>query len=72
MTHCGLDSSVVDWIIDNPMTMRLFDELDIDYSCGGKSLAYACRQRGLDPPTVLEKLKLLATVEGGESQATSN
>jgi len=44
MTDCTLDSSVVDWIIENPETMRLFEELGIDCSCGGTSLEYAGRQ----------------------------
>lgn len=56
MTDCDLDTSVPDWIIEHPATTAVFRELGIDDSCGGKSLAYACRQRGLDPQTVLARL----------------
>jgi regulator of cell morphogenesis and NO signaling len=56
MTSCDLDTSVPDWIIEHPQTLAMFQELGIDYSCGGKSLGYACRERGLDAEAVLAKL----------------
>jgi len=56
MTSCDLDTSVPDWVIDHPETLAVFRELGIDCSCGGKSLAYACRERGLDAEVVLSKL----------------
>jgi regulator of cell morphogenesis and NO signaling len=56
MTSCDLDTSVPDWIIEHPRTLAMFQELGIDYSCGGKSLGYACRERGLDAEAVLAKL----------------
>jgi uncharacterized protein DUF542 len=56
MTSCDLDTSVPDWVIEHPETLAVFQELGIDYSCGGKSLAYACRERGLDAETALAKL----------------
>lgn len=59
MTDCNIESSVVDWTIDYPVTMSLFDRLGIDCSCGGKSLEYACSVRGLDPQWVLRKLERL-------------
>lgn len=57
MTSCDLDTSVPDWIIDYPETMAVFEELGIDYSCGGKSLAYTCKERGLNMETVLARLR---------------
>ena len=64
MIECDLDTSVPEWIIEHPETLAVFQELGIDYCCGGKSLAYACRDRGLDPKTVLSKLRrLVAPVE---------
>lgn len=63
MTDCDLESSPVDWIIDHPSTLALFEELGIDYSCAGKSLAYNCRQRGLDPQVVLTRLLELIRTE---------
>ena len=56
MSECDLDTSVPDWVIDNPETLSVFQELGIDTCCGGKSLGFACRQRGLDAEVVLAKL----------------
>ena len=54
--NCDLDTSVPDWIIDHPKSAAAFAELQIDTSCGGKSLKYLCQQNDLDPGTVLERL----------------
>jgi regulator of cell morphogenesis and NO signaling len=56
MSECDLDTSVPDWVIAHPVTLAVFQELGIDYCCDGKSLAYACRQQGLDPQAVLTKM----------------
>jgi iron-sulfur cluster repair protein YtfE (RIC family) len=56
MRECDLDTSVSDWVIEHPETLTIFQQLGIDYTCGGKSLAYACRQQGLDEQAVLAKL----------------
>jgi regulator of cell morphogenesis and NO signaling len=56
MTDCDLDTSVPDWIIEHPETLAVFQSLGIDCSCGGKSLAYACRGRGLAADKVLIQL----------------
>lgn len=56
MTPCDLDTSVPDWIIEHPETLAIFAELGIEYGCGGKSLAYACRERGLDAGAVQSML----------------
>jgi regulator of cell morphogenesis and NO signaling len=56
MTECSLETSVPDWIIDHPQTLAVFQELGIDYSCGGKSLGFACREQGLQEQNVLSKL----------------
>jgi iron-sulfur cluster repair protein YtfE (RIC family) len=56
MTDCDLDTAVPDWVIDHPETLHLFQQLGIDTSCSGKSLRYACHQRGLDGTAVLTKL----------------
>ena len=54
--NCDLDSSVPDWVIDHPESAAVFDELRIDTCCAGKSLEYLCRQRGVDPEIVLQRL----------------
>jgi regulator of cell morphogenesis and NO signaling len=56
LSDCDLDTSVADWVIEHPATLAVFQEVGIDYCCGGKSLAYACRQQGLDEQAVLRKL----------------
>jgi iron-sulfur cluster repair protein YtfE (RIC family) len=53
MNECDLDTSVPDWVIDHPETLAVLQELGIDTCCGGKSLGFACRQRGLDGEAVL-------------------
>ena len=57
MTDCDLETSVPDWIIEHPETLAVFQALGIDYSCGGKSLEYACREQRLDAKSVLDKLQ---------------
>ena len=56
MTSCDLDTPVPEWVIDHPETLAVFQALGIDYCCGGKSLGYACRERGLDAEAGLERL----------------
>jgi regulator of cell morphogenesis and NO signaling len=55
MENVELDSSVPDWLIEHPRLLPLFQELGIDYTCGGKSLEAACRERGLRPDDVLRR-----------------
>ena len=63
-----LDSSPVDWVIDQPSAAAIFDRLGIDYSCPGKSLAYHCERLRLDPADVLRRLRDAARrVEGRET-----
>jgi regulator of cell morphogenesis and NO signaling len=56
MEDCDLETSVPDWVIEHPETLAVFQSLGIDYSCGGKSLRYACQERGLHPDSVLSQL----------------
>ena len=57
MSELDLDSSVVDWCIEHPETLPVFERWGIEYCCGGKSLAYACQQRELDPKAILIQLE---------------
>ena len=52
-----LDSSIVDWVIEHPESTPVLERYGIDYSCAGKSLEYACRQRGIDPQFVLDEIR---------------
>ena len=64
MTSCDLAASVPDWVIDHPETLIVFQELGIDYCCGGKSLEYACREQGFDAAVVM--VKLIRCVDEGQ------
>jgi regulator of cell morphogenesis and NO signaling len=55
--HLDLETSIVDWVIDAPASVPIFQQFGIDYSCAGKSLEYACRQAGADPREVLVRLR---------------
>tara|TARA_R110002095_G_scaffold25573_1_gene26173 strand:- start:2801 stop:3007 length:207 start_codon:yes stop_codon:yes gene_type:complete len=57
MINLGLESSVVEWIIEYPEVQCVLDSLGVDQSCQGKSLEYVCRQIGLDPHFVLKQLQ---------------
>ena len=65
MLEGDLETSVTDWAIDHPGALDVFQELGIDYSCGGKSLESACRERDLDVRWVLARL--LRRIEASRS-----
>lgn len=69
MTECTLETSVPEWIIDHPKTLTVFQEFGIDYSCGGKSLEFECREQGLNEQSVLSKLHEI--IDGGSQEAQS-
>jgi iron-sulfur cluster repair protein YtfE (RIC family) len=51
------DASVSDWGIDCPGALQCFEQLGIEYACGGKSLRQACLDRNLDLSAVLARLR---------------
>jgi iron-sulfur cluster repair protein YtfE (RIC family) len=69
MTDCDLETSVPDWIIEHPETFVVFQELGIDYSCGGKSLEYACQKQRLDARAVLDQLHRSIDAARSETQS---
>lgn len=67
MLECHLETSVTDWVIEHPVTLPLFQSLQIDHHCGGKSLEFACRERNLDPQAVMSKIQeLLEKTHGAD------
>ena len=47
-----------DIVLEYPATMRIFEELNVDYCCGGhRSLADACAHAGSPLPAVLARLE---------------
>jgi regulator of cell morphogenesis and NO signaling len=58
--------TVGELVAERPARSRIFEELGIDYCCGGKlSLAEACARKGLDPDEVSRRL---AATEVAESE----
>jgi regulator of cell morphogenesis and NO signaling len=65
MTETLTEKTVGQLVTEQPARSRVFEELGIDYCCGGKKpLAEACRRKDLDPEEVAEKLRK-ADEEGG-------
>ncbi len=53
-----LQTTVGELVKERPGRSRVFEQLQIDYCCGGgESLAAACSKRGLDAPTVLQLIQ---------------
>jgi len=53
-----LQTTVGELVKERPARSRVFEQLQIDYCCGGgESLAAACSKRGLDAPTVLQQIQ---------------
>jgi regulator of cell morphogenesis and NO signaling len=66
MIEHNLDSSVGQWVAQYPGTSRVFEDLQIDYCCGGgRPLAEACRVQQLDPQQVMERLE--EAIRGGDA-----
>lgn len=57
MTTLDTSITVGQLVADRPSRSRVFQQLGIDFCCGGKKpLEEACRAKGLDPNTVLQTL----------------
>jgi regulator of cell morphogenesis and NO signaling len=64
MTTFQLDHTVGAIVRDHPALSRLFEQAKVDYCCGGqKTLAEACRLRGIDPQGFLAQLEDYAIAE---------
>jgi regulator of cell morphogenesis and NO signaling len=63
MPALTIEDPVVNWAIDHPESIAVFEKHGIDYCCGGKSLAYVCDQRALDPQMVLRGIKEAMSVK---------
>jgi len=65
MTAIEPSSTLADLVVARPARARLFEQLQLDYCCGGaRTLADACTQRGLDPQTVATLIAALDTEPG--------
>lgn len=59
MVSIDLDGCVPDLVVDYPSLLAVFQRLGIEYTCGGKSLRTACRERGLDPSAVVRECETI-------------
>ncbi len=60
MKTINVDTTVGEIVRAVPARSRIFENLGIDYCCGGKKpLAEVCRSKGLDPATVVAMLAAL-------------
>ncbi|MBD2081560.1 iron-sulfur cluster repair di-iron protein [Leptolyngbya sp. FACHB-17] len=64
MTTFEINNTVGAIVRDYPALSRQFEQVNIDYCCGGKrTLEEACRQRGIDPEAFLTQLENNAAKE---------
>jgi regulator of cell morphogenesis and NO signaling len=70
MNTITIETTVGEIVRAVPARSRLFENLGIDYCCGGKKpLAEVCQAKGLDPVTVVA---MLAAEEGAPEGAVTN
>lgn len=70
MNNVTVETTVGEIVRAVPARSRIFENLGIDYCCGGKKpLAEACRAKGLDPATVAA---LLAALDGVPDRAPAH
>ena len=59
MNALNLETTVGQLVAEQPARSRIFEDLGIDYCCGGRRpLGKACEAKGLDPAAVLIKLEM--------------
>jgi regulator of cell morphogenesis and NO signaling len=64
-----LSRTVAELVVERPSRARAFEQLGIDYCCGGKrSLADACSDRAIDPAAALAALDTAAPADAGEDR----
>jgi regulator of cell morphogenesis and NO signaling len=60
-------------VAELPQLARVFEDLEIDYCCGGKRLlAEVCRERGIDPESLVETLTDIAAKSPQADASTWN
>ncbi len=70
MKNITSETTVGEIVRAMPNRARIFENLGIDYCCGGKKpLDEVCRRKGLDPATVIAMLRAL---EGTSASSTAN
>jgi regulator of cell morphogenesis and NO signaling len=63
-THWNTQIYVGEFVTDNALCAENFEDLSIDFCCGGdNTLEKVCKEKGLEPEGVLSQLKLLENSE---------
>jgi regulator of cell morphogenesis and NO signaling len=66
-TAIDLNATVGELVARQPALSRVFEEVGVDYCCGGKKpLAEACRQKGLNPVELAARLEAAAARLGDQ------
>ncbi len=66
MSELSEKNTINEWVEDEISRTNIFQELEIDFCCGGhQTLQDACQEKGLDPKDVVQRLK----ETGGEELA---
>src|SRR5690606_38810937 len=69
MTVIDTERTLATLVTDHPSLARDVERLGLDYCCGGdRSLADACRERGLDPAAVADGLAAAVDENAGIEQ----
>jgi regulator of cell morphogenesis and NO signaling len=64
----NIQTSVGEFVTDNALCAETFEDLSIDFCCGGDiTLEKACQEKGLEPEEVLTRLKLLEIPEADQN-----
>lgn len=70
MSRFSADTPIAEIVTQQPSTAAIFDQLGIDFCCGGgKPLSEAAGERGLDAQTLLTTLSALDAVQGDTAGA---
>ena len=63
-THWNTQISFGEFVTDNALCAETFENLSIDFCCGGDNTPEkVCKEKGLEPEGVLSQLKLLENSE---------
>jgi regulator of cell morphogenesis and NO signaling len=73
MTLIQPSSTVGQIVANRPELARVFEELQIDYCCGGKrSLDEVCRERGLVVGELIDRLSAVSPASASEDWQTAS
>ena len=71
MIMLDTNSTVAQWVSEYPQTARVFEDLQVDFCCGGDTpLAEACGQKQLDSNAILARLT--EVVSAAQSEPSEN